>query len=331
MNDRKTPERDLSRRTFLGASALSMVPLCYRARAFPPDYQKPNSNFGGVQIGAITYSWRSMPGTPQDIINYCNLAGISSLELMGNVAESYAGIPAGPPRPARGAVQTEEERAAYKRAAAESADVRRRWRVTQPMQKFEELRKLFNDAGINVHIAKFSPGSWSDEEIDYSFKAARALGAKGVCDEIGEDACKRMAPFAEKYNMYAIFHQHMQPAEPGFSFEKFLAYSPAIMLNFDAGHYYGCTGLHPNGVIEKLHDRIVSVHLKDFTGPRSTPPNANQVWGKGETPLADILKLIQKQKWPIHCDIELEYDIPPGSDAAREVKRCVDFARAVLV
>jgi sugar phosphate isomerase/epimerase len=326
--------RLVSRRQFIGAAAAAVsVPL--HGASLPSHAsaasERPNSNFGGVQVGAITYSWRSMPGTANDIIGYCNMAGISSLELMGNVAEEYAGIPAAPPRAPRSVTQTEEERTAFKKAMAEANEARRRWRVSQPMKKFEDLRRLFGDAGISIHIAKFSPANWTDEEIDYSFNAARALGARAVCNEIGEEACRRLAPFAEKHQMFAVFHQHMQPAEPGWSFEKFLGYSPAIMLNFDAGHYYGCTGLHPNGIIEKLHDRILSVHVKDFTGPKSTPPNTNQVWGKGETPLADIFRLIQKQKWPIHCDIELEYDIPAGSDAAKEVKKCVDFARAVLV
>lgn len=107
---------------------------------------------------------------------------------MGNVAETYAGLPPGPPRPARGAAQTDEERAAFKKAAAEAAEAGRKWRASAPMSRFEELRKLCNDAGIRIHIAKFSPAAWSDEEIDYSFRAAKALGAKAVCDEIGEEA-----------------------------------------------------------------------------------------------------------------------------------------------
>jgi sugar phosphate isomerase/epimerase len=324
----------VSRRQFFGAAAaaFAVVPVRHAADAssVTATAEKPNSNFGGVQIGAITYSWRSMPGTPEDIIRYCIQAGINSIELMGNVAEDYAGIPSGPPRPPRGSIQTDDQRDALKKAAAEAAEARRKWRIAVPIRKYEDLRARFNEAGIYIHIAKFSPATWTDEEIDYSFKAARALGAKAVCNEIGEDACKRLAPFAEKHGMYAVFHQHTQPAEPGFSFDKFLAYSPAIMLNFDVGHYFGCTGLHPNPIIERLHDRILSLHLKDFTGPKSTPANTNQVWGKGETPLADVLKLIQRQKWPIYCDIELEYDVPAGSDAAIEVRKCVEFAKAIL-
>jgi sugar phosphate isomerase/epimerase len=198
------------------------------------------------------------------------------------------------------------------------------------MKKYKDLRKMYKDAGVNIHIAKFSPENWSDEEIEYSFNAAKALGAKGVCNEIGDNACKRMGPIAQKHGMYAIFHQHLQPGEPGWNFDKFLEYSPANMLNFDAGHYFGATGLHPNGIIERLHNRIVSVHLKDKTGPKGIPPNTNMPWGKGETPITDILLLIKKNKWPIYVDIELEYPVPAGSDAVAEVKKCVEFCRNIL-
>ena len=61
------------------------------------------------------------------------------------------------------------------------------------------------------------------------------------------------------------------------------------MLNFDVGHYFGATGKHPNELIEKLHDRIFSIHLKDKTGPDGYPPDSNAPWGHGDTPLRDIL------------------------------------------
>lgn len=306
---------NLSRRKFLGitTAAAGLVILTRKNSLAAENYfeaaGKPDSKFGGVQIGAITYSWRSMPSTPADIIKYCQMAGISSIELMGDVAEKFAGIPAG----------------------KEGSEERKEWRLNAPMNKYKELRKMFNEAGINIHITKFSPAAWTEAEIDYSFKAAKALGSIGVCNEIGDDACKKMGPIAKSNGMYAIFHNHLQPGEPGWNFEKFLDYSPANMLNFDAGHYYGATGLHPNGIIEKLHDRMVSVHLKDKTGPKDDPANTNMPWGQGKTPIKDILLLLKKNKWNITADIELEYNIPSGSDAAAEVKKCVDFCRNILV
>jgi sugar phosphate isomerase/epimerase len=306
---------NLSRRKFLGitTAAAGLVILSKKdsiaAESYFQSAWKPDSKFGGVQIGAITYSWRSMPQSPADIIKYCRQTGISSIELMGDVAEKYAGIPEG----------------------KDGSDERRNWRLSAPMAKYKELRTMFNNAGINIHITKFSPAAWTEAEIDYSFKAAKALGSIGVCNEIGDDACKKMGPIAKSNGMYAIFHNHLQPGEPGWNFEKFLDYSPANMLNFDAGHYFGATGLHPNGIIEKLHRRMVSIHLKDKTGPKDDPANTNMPWGQGKTPISDILLLLKKNKWNIYADIELEYTVPADSDAVAEVKKCVDFCREILI
>ena len=331
----KKIQNQVSRRKFLelaaAAATFTLVPVNFVSGIEPKKikYPKPNSKFSGVQIGAVTYSWRSMPGSIEETLNYCLRCGISSIELMSDAAEKYAGMPQDPVRLLRTA--TDDEKAAYNKAIKEVTEAKRQMRITAPMKKFEQIRKMYNKAGVQIHIAKFSPENWTDEEIDYAFNAAKALGAKGVSTEIGDKSCKKLGPFAEKHGMYAIMHNHLQPGTPDWSFEKFLDYSPAIMLNFDAGHYFGATGLHPNGIIEKLHDRIFSIHMKDKTGPNGTPPNANVEWGKGETPNADILQLLKKTQWPIYGDIELEYTIPQGSDAVAEVKKCVEYCRKILV
>ena len=48
-------------------------------------------------------------------------------------------------------------------------------------------------------------------------------------------------------------------------------------------------------------------------------------------PLEDVLLLIKQEKWPIYCDIELEYDIKPWSDSVKEVGTCVKYARQILM
>jgi len=75
---------------------------------------------------------------------------------------------------------------------------------------------------------------------------------------------------------------------------------------------------------------MCSIHIKDKTGPKSDPANTNMLFGEGETPIADILLLLKKEKWPINVDIELEYRIPEGSDAAREVAKCIEYMRNIL-
>ena len=325
-----TNSKSISRRKFIVNSAAATGALAFAPLAFSCATKDSGSTFGGVPIGVITYSWRSMTTKAKEILQFCIEGNITSLELMGNVAEEFAGIPPSPPRLRRGVEYTEEERAAYNKARKEAAEKQKEWRLNAPMEKYEELGKLFKDAGINVHTVKFAPANWSDEEIDYAFKAAKVIGAKAITNEIGDRACQRLGKFAEKHGMVVAYHNHAQPGEPGFSFDDFLAHSPANMLNLDVGHYFGSTGKHPNEIIERLHDRIFSIHLKDKTGKDSTPSNTNKMWGEGETPLADVLNLIKEKKWPIYCDIELEYPVPDDSNAQKEIIRCVEYCKNIL-
>jgi len=321
----------ISRRRFLGTAAavtaVSAIPFNFTF-ASGMQNKKPNSKVGGVQLGVTTYSYGSMPHKVDEVIEYLLYAGVNSIELR-NVAEEDLGIPQ-VPRPARGVELTEQERAELKKAAEGMREEQRKWRLSLPMDKYEEMRKKFNRAGIEVYIAKFAPSAWSDEEIDYAYKAAKVLGSIGITDEMTEANCMRLGKFAEKHKSLAMYHTHGQVADPGFSFDKYLSYSPANMLNLDAGHYFGATGLHPNDVIIKYHDRMRSIHIKDKTGPKHATPNANKPFGEGETPVADVLLLLKKEKWPIRVDLELEYRIPEGSDAAKEVKKSIDYMRNIL-
>ena len=55
---------------------------------------KPNSLIDGVQIGTITYSYRSMPDqSAEATLKYILDSGISAVELMGGPIESFGGAP----------------------------------------------------------------------------------------------------------------------------------------------------------------------------------------------------------------------------------------------
>lgn len=242
------------------------------------------------------------------------------------------GAPGAPGAQGQGQMQRPQRTPEQEAAIAKYNDDLKKFRTSVNMAKVAEAKKMFDAAGIDVHIVKFSPGNWSDEEIDYSFKVAKAMGAKAVCDEISENAVKKMAPIAEKNGMFAVFHNHMQFATPGFTYDTFIPMGSAVRFNFDAGHFFGSTGIHPNTIIEKYHDRILSVHMKDKTGPKTDPANTNQVWGQGEMPIADVLNLLKANpKWNIYADIELEYNIAPWSNAVKETRTCVQYARNILI
>lgn len=356
----------INRRKFLGAatlaSAFSTVPICFKSKAADcsePEVgpiKNPNSKFGGVQIGAMSYSWRDLPCNAVDVVRYSRESGVNSIELMGDVIESHAGLPPGPTELSNPLPQArlDKMQQTFKITAEQlkkyvtpyiwrlvvsgimgPTEEQKNWRINASMTKFEELRKMFNDAGVDIHIANLYPSDWSDGEIDYAFKVAKTLGAIGITNEGSIEAAKRLGPFAEKYKMFAIFHNHSQYADKSYSTDPILAASPSNMLNLDCGHYFGSTGLNPADFIKKYHGRIVSLHLKDTTGPNTNPPDTDEVWGQGQVPLEDILLLLKVHKddkdWPKFGDIEMEYTVPAWSNPVKEVKTCVAYARQILI
>lgn len=270
--------------------------------------QGPNSRFAGVQIGCITYSYRNMPDQSLDaILGYIVKNGINSVELMGNVVENYLGIP-----------------------DTKDAATLRAWRANLNLDKADEIKQMFDAKGVEIHILKLGRPNWSDEEIEYAFNLCERLGAQGLSMEINEKTAVKYAPFAERHNLFVIFHNHLQPKDPNFSFDKILAISNNLRLNFDAGHYYGATGIDPCRLVERLQNRIFSIHLKDKTGLFDSPSNENQVWGKGGSSLPELLRYVRDNQLPIYCDVELEYPVPSSSNDVQEVGKCVDFCQNVL-
>ncbi|NOR34026.1 MAG: TIM barrel protein, partial [Bacteroidales bacterium] len=262
----------------------------------------------------------------------CVDAGLSSVELMGTGVEAYLGAPKSTVsrRRMRASDLTDEEKGDIEKY---QKDIKV-WRYSdETMDKYVALRKKFNDAGVNIHIYKWEAGK-SDEELDYSFKVAKALGAIGITTEIGEENCTKVGAAAERAGMLALFHNHYQYADEDFDVDKLLALSPANRLNFDIGHYLGSTGKDPVAFIEKYHDQIASIHIKDKTAkaPEGSEikGNVNMPFGQGDTPVNEVLQLIQKNNWPIYCDIELEYKIPEGSDAVKETAICREYCKLAL-
>jgi len=327
--------QDISRRQFLSAAAFAAAGVALSSRsafgapAFIKNLGKPNSMFNGVQIGVISYSWRSMPGSAEQILQYCVDCNISAIELMGNAAEEFAGAPPAPPRnPGQGGQRqplTPEQEAAQ----AEYSKKMAAWRASVPMKKFEQLRKMYKDAGVSIYAYK--PNALgeknTDAEIDYTFRAAKALGASHATVELPGNAAqsKRLGDIAARNKVYVGYHGHLQQTFT--AWDEALKQSPYNAMNFDMGHYVAA-GFDPIPLIEAKHKHIVSMHTKD----RKSKENGgeNMPWGQGDTPIVEVLQLMQKNKYKFPATIELEYEIPAVSDAVKETAKCVEYARKAL-
>ena len=330
MNGESRTRNNITRRDFVGyTAALAATPLVPRLK-LAMQIAKPDSNFSGVQIGAITYSFRSMPSTADDLLNYIVQCGISSVELMGDPAELFAGAPTfeQPRWPGRGEEITQEQRDQIRAARQARADGMREWRTSASMSGFEELRRKYNDAGVNIHIVKFGDigPAMSEAEVHYYFNAARALGARGITTEISEEKARYLGPLADEHQIMFGFHNHTQVNAS--SWDAPFSHGEYLGMNLDVGHYVAGTNESPIPVIERYAEegRILSLHLKD----RKVNNGANMPFGEGDTPVALILQLMKRNGYTFPADIELEYEIPGGSDAVAEVKRCVEHCRDAL-
>ncbi len=322
-------DKELSRRQFLTRASLAvggtalLLHDSFGMPAYIKNLGKPNSVFNGVQVGAITYSWRSMPGSAEDILRYCQECNISAIELMGPTAESFAGAPEGPAF-ARGTL-TDQQKAERVEATQKLAA----WRAAVSMDKFAQLRKMYNKAGVSIYAYKPSAlgANNTDAEVDYACRAAKALGASHTTVEIPTDAAqsKRLGEIAAKNKIYIGYHGHLQQTYT--IWDEALAQSKYNAMNFDMGHYVAA-GHDPIPLITDKHQHIVSMHTKD----RKNKANGgeNVVWGEGDTPIVEALQLIRNNKYKFPATIELEYPIPAGSDAVKETAKCVEYARKAL-
>lgn len=207
------------------------------------------------------------------------------------------------------------------------------WRTSVSMDPFKKLRKMYNDAGVTIYAWKQLNPNMSDEEFEYVFNVAQALGCTHTTLELptGPEAAaqlKRIGDFAWKKKIYAAYHTHTQGSMT--VFDTAFAVSKGNMANVDLGHFVagGDKGGTPLDFLNKFHARTASFHLKDRTLPEHCA--LNLPWGTGETPITQILQLVAKNKWKMPASIELEYNIPEGSDAVQEVRKCLDYCRRAL-
>jgi len=306
-------DHNVSRRRFLGAGMLAAAGLAltskssFANRLFKP--AKVDSKINGVQIGVITYSFRSMPSDIDHLLQYCIQCNINAVELMGDSAEAYAGAP------------MRDNSADYAKRLAD-------WRENARLEPFMAIQKMFNDQNIDIYAWK--PNALgtknTDGEIIYAFKAGQALGCTHVTVELPTDPnqTQRLGDLAQANDMMVGYHAHTQ-ATPTL-WDTALDQSKHNGINLDIGHYVAGTSSSPIDFIQKHHKRILSMHLKD----RKFHDGPNMPWGQGDTPIKEVLQLMKKEGYKFPATIEQEYNIPTGSDAVKEVIKCREYAKAAL-
>ena len=285
-----------SRRDF-GKTALAALPFVRTVAA--------DSKIEGVQLGAISYSFRQIPNVDVDaIVKILSRLELGEVELMSNHAERAAGAP----------VQRQELRT---------------WRTSGSMDRFKPVRQKFADAGIDIAVVCFNMNQTiSDDEIDYAFQMGQALGARALSSSTQVSMSKRIAPFAEKHKLPIGYHGHDNTSDPNEfatpeSFATAMSYSKYNCVNLDIGHF---TAANYDAVafIKQHHARITNLHVKDMKKDHGT----YTPFGQGDAPIKEVLQLMKKERYPFPGNIEYEYK--GESDPATEVGKCLEYCKAAL-
>ena len=302
-----------------GAGLLSLVDRLSAAETPAKLLGKPNSKVAGVQLGLnVPYSFADPLMSGDDILKNCLQLGLSAVELRTQPVEAFLGVPANLISP---------KNPVAKDAAAANAEQLRQWRRSVSVDRAKEFRNQYEKTGVLIEIVKVDGiFKMSDDEVDYTFALAKALGGRAISTEISpkDEELKRLGQFADKHRLMLGYHGHATTTpehwETAFSLAKYNG------ANVDLGHFVAGNNVSPVTFIKQHHGRITHVHVKD----RKLHNGANMPFGEGDTPIAEVLRLIRDNKWNIQATIEFEYPIPPGSNRMTEIARAIKYCRDAL-
>lgn len=266
-----------------------------------------DSKFRGVQIGAQSYSFRSLD--TEGMIAAYKSCGIGSAELYSGHLE--ANIPTSDP------------------TARPSREEQRKWRLGVDLAEFEAVGRKLHENGVEVYAYNYSfREDFDDAEIERGFEMAQAIGARYITASSNVSTAKKIDPFAKRYQMRVGMHNHSRIEDNEFatpeSFEKArMGTSDFIAVNLDIGHFVAAN-FEPLEYIRKNYSDILALHTKD----RKKDQGDNTVFGEGDTPIVEVLQLVRDEGYQFPCNIEYEY--PGEADAVTEVKKCLAYCRHAL-
>jgi sugar phosphate isomerase/epimerase len=281
---------------------------------------KVNSKVKGVQIGLnVPYSFGSVVMDGDEIVSRCQQLGVNGLELRTQPVELFLGAPKellG--RPGRGDTTV--------------ATRLQEWRKGADPKRAAEFRKKYEAAGMLIEIVKVDNlYALSDAELDYVFTLAKTLGARALSAEIAtltDDAKReadhaRIGSFADKHQLMVGIHGH-EKVTPEL-WEKVISHGNHMGINLDLGHFIAGNNYSPVEYLKKRHDKVTHIHVKD----RTKNMGENVAFGTGDTPIAEVLRLMRDNKWKFQATIEFEIKVPEATRMA-EIAKSIQYCRDAL-
>lgn len=206
-------------------------------------------------------------------------------------------------------------------------------RLDTPLSNYRDVRKKFDVAGVGLSAyGNNFHSDCTDQVIERCFQITRAMGLDCITTTTKISMVPRIDRFAQKYKIKVGYHNHDRSDDPeqfatAEGFERVLkSASEYARVNLDIGHFVAANQ-DPIAFLRKHYAKIVTLHIKD----RKRDHGPNVPFGQGDTPIAEVLRLVRDNRWKFPANIEYEYQkYAPGLDTVVEVKKCYAYCRHAL-
>jgi sugar phosphate isomerase/epimerase len=283
-----------------------------------------------VPIWVSTSSFRDLPRVPgrdnlDDVIRALQAVRATHVEL------AFANLEPAPPSTApvmggsaaypKRIVLTPEQVAATSSVARAELQA---WRLQAPASRFEQMRATLAAAGLTVHACALSYNdSFADDEIDATFRQARALGVTTVSSPLTMAMARRLVPFAARHQISVAIHNQMDGNPAGAidtpALKQALALSPSFTLKLDIANL---TASNCDAVAElrEYRSRVSYVLVRD----RLRNGGASQPFGEGDTPITKVLGVLASGPG---IPASIDYDYVGLRSSVDELKACLAYCR----
>jgi sugar phosphate isomerase/epimerase len=294
----------LSRREF-GKIVVAGVPFTVLAGSTSLAATSP------VALGVSTSSFRDLPritgrDNVDDVIRALQTVRATRIELAlanvepapPNTAPFMGGTPAYPAR----VVFSPEQIAAINAHARMEL---RAWRAQTEPRYFDEVRRKFAAAGIDVIACALACDDFTDDEIEATFRQ-KALGATTVTSPMTMATATRLVPFADRHRIAVAIHNQVDGNAADTiatsQLKNALALSPSFKLKLDIANLTA-SNRDPVAVLREHQARVSHVLVRD----RLRNGGKSQHFGEGDTPIAAVLDVLKTSASSIPAVVEYDY------------------------
>ena len=265
----------IGRRQFASKALGAAAGLALARRAWGSEGRIPPSVVGGLEIGVQSFTFRAF--SIEKMVDAMRSVGLSSVELWQGHLD-----------PAKHA----------------EADYR-------------SVKAKLDAAGIRVsaYCVNFEKNA-EPRLLDMAFRGAGLLGTSLMTTTTEKSMVNTLDSWAQRFDVTVGFHNHYL-SDPWFKGNKadnfegpedllgaLKGRSAHLAINLDIGHF-SAAGYDPAAFFSEHHERIVSLHVKDRDKDAA---RSNRPFGKGATPIREVLHLAREVRFPYACNIEWEED-----------------------